>query len=216
MAPAAAQQAIVNLPSADVTPRGKFFLMHETQVRNWNPGRYWLGTNFFCYGVGANTELAITTYAEGRPKSPEASVGFGFKTSQPLVRKRDDQQEWKLTVGQMGIVNYRGQGMGSFTYSHLSFRLPETHTRITAGGFYGTRQLLRTNTGNVMVGVEHPVGKRFVLMTEWFGGAHDFGFLIPGILFHPSKKQFIVAGYKIPNKLSNGRHGLVLEYGLVF
>lgn len=190
--------------------------MHETQMRTWQPGRYWYGTNFYCYGVADNTEFAITTYAEGRPKSNEASVGIGFKTAQPLIRKRDDPQEWKITAGQMMVINYRGQGVGSFSYGHLSFRLPHVRTRITAGGFYATKQLVKVNTGNYLMGLEHPIGKRWILLTEWVRGDHDFGFVIPGVLFHPSKKQFIVAGYKIPNRLSNGRHGLVLEYGIVF
>ena len=65
-----AQQAIVNMPSADITPKGKHFLMHETQTRAWNPGRYWLATNFYAYGIGRDTELALTSYNAGSPKSP--------------------------------------------------------------------------------------------------------------------------------------------------
>jgi hypothetical protein len=64
-----AQQAIVNLPSADITPKGKHFIMHETQWRPWNPGRYWYATNFYCYGIGKNTELAVTTYNSGTPQA---------------------------------------------------------------------------------------------------------------------------------------------------
>jgi hypothetical protein len=213
--PAWSQQAIINMPSADITEKGRYFMMHETQVRNWNPGRYWYGTNFFCYGVGRNTELAITTYNNGTPRSRDESVGIGFKTAQPLSKEDPHHREQKVTVGSMFIANTRGLGVGHFTYGHYSFKLP-THTRVTMGGFYGTRQLFGSNTGNLLGGIEQHVGKRIVLLTEWFRGQHDFGFVIPGMLVHLPKRQMFVIGYKIPNNIQNGRAGLVLEYGLTF
>jgi hypothetical protein len=71
-----AQQAIVNMPSADITPAGKHFVMHETQMRSWNPGRYWYGTNFYCYGVGRDTELTVTNWNTGNHGSPGPSTDF--------------------------------------------------------------------------------------------------------------------------------------------
>jgi hypothetical protein len=141
------QQAIVNMPSADITPKGKHFLMHETQARAWNPGRSWSGTNFYAYGVGKSTELAVTSYNGGSPLSKTFSTGLGFKSAPQLWKKSRPELEAKLTVGQMMIVNHRGLGIGSFTYSHGSFRLPGVGTRLTGGGFAGTQQLFGRNTG---------------------------------------------------------------------
>jgi len=215
-ASALAQQAIVNMPSADITPKGKYFLMHETQARAWRPGRSWSGTNFFAYGAGKSTELAITSYSGGSPLAETFSTGFGFKSAPQFWKRSHPELEAKLTVGQMAIVNHRGLGFGSFSYAHGSFRIPRYHTRISAGGWGATRQLVGRNTGGYLLGAEHPFGKRWILLGEWFSGRHDFGFFIPGVLFHPTKNQIVVVGWKIPTYAANGKSGLVLEYGITF
>jgi hypothetical protein len=211
------QQAIVNMPSADITAKGKHFVMHETQVRPQLPGRYWYGTNFYAYGVGKATELAVTSYNAGGPAAANFATGIGFKSSPQLFRESKPDLEVKLTVGQMAVLNHRGKGLGSFSYSHLSMRAPGTHTRFTVGGFYGTRELFLRNTGNMLASVEQPLfHHKIQIVAEWMKGKHDFGFFVPGISFHLPHEQVIVVAYKIANHPSNGKNGLVLEYGLTF
>ncbi len=211
---ARAQQAIINMPSADITPEGQVFLMHETQFRSQQPGRFWYGTNFFAYGMGKNTELAVTTYNHGTPSAANAAVGIGFKSAIPLFKKARPEHEYKLTVGKMMIINTSGRGMGSFMYAHGSFKIPSTRTRITAGISGGTDELFKKDTVHFIGSVEQKITKRFYFVTEWFSGRHDFGFLVPGVLFHPTERTVVVAGYKIPNHPSNGKPGIVLEFGI--
>jgi hypothetical protein len=207
------QQAIINMPSADITPKGATFMMHETQWRQWNPGRYWLGTNFFAQGIGLNTELAVTSWNTGTPAAPNHAVGVGFKSAIPLAT---GVNEHKLTVGTMAVFNLAGQGMGNFTYSHYSFRLPKYRTRLTMGGWFATEELFKRTTGNILGGIEHPLSKKWILVAEYFKGQHDFGFVVPGILYHPTPRQIIVIGYKIATDPRNGKAGFVLEYGFFF
>jgi hypothetical protein len=215
---APAQQAIINMPSADITPKGKHFVMHETQTRAWAPDRFWYGTNFYCYGVGKSTELTVTNWNGGFPATANWATGVGFKSSPRLFQESLPHSEVKLTVGQKLIFNHRGLGMGSFTYSHISFRAPKLHTRVSVGGWHGTRQLLKRNTGDVLLGVEQPLDpkERFTWVNEWFRGRHDFGFFITGLLWKPTPHQFVVAAYKFPNYVKNGPSGVVLEYGFEF
>lgn len=212
-----AQQAIINMPSADITPRGKNFLMHETQWRWQQPGPYWYGTNFYCYGIGHATELTLTNYNTGVPSSPDFSTGIGFKSSPVIFKDRFPEREIKLTIGQKAIFSHRGAGLGSFSYGHLSGRIPKLETRITAGAFASTRQLAGRATADFLGGVEQPLGAggKIVFVNEWFRGRHDLGFFITGLLVHPGKHIFVIA-YKFPNVPANGRSGLVLEYGLFF
>jgi hypothetical protein len=212
------QQAIVNMPSADITPKGKNFFMHETQWRPWNPSPYWYGTHFYTRGIGYATELAVTNYNTGSPATANFSTGLGFKSSPQFLKSSHPNLELKLTVGQMAIFSHRAQGVGSFSYSHVSFKLPHLKTRVTAGGWHGTKQLFKRNTADILGGFEQPLDKKgkLVFVNEWFRGRHDFGFFISGLLYHPNKRDIFVVAYKIPNRLVNGRHGLVLEYGLFF
>jgi hypothetical protein len=213
---AAAQQAIVNLPSADITPKGQHFLMHEMQTRPFGDNRFWYGTNFYCYGVGKNTELAVTTYNSGTPQALNENVGVGFKTAVPLFAGSHPNREIKWTFGKMTTYNLRGRGMGGFVYTHGSFRLPKLQTRLTAGVSGGSRTLFKKNTVHAITGFEHPIIKhRLYAIGEWFSGRHDFGFFTPGVLFHPkTERQVIVIAYKIANNRANGANGLVFEYGM--
>ena len=205
------------MPSADITPKGKHFLMHETQVRPQMAGRYWHGTNFYAYEVGKSTELAVTNYNAGGPAAKNFATGIGFKSSPQFLKESHEELELKLTVGQMMVMNHRGKGLGSFPYSHMSFRTPGTGTRLTAGGFYGTNELFLKNTGNFLCSFEQPLfHHRMQIVGEWMRGKHDFGFFIPGVSFHLPKNQVIVVAYKIANHPQNGKNGLVLEYGLTF
>jgi hypothetical protein len=213
---AAAQQAIVNLPSADITPKGQHFLMHEMQTRPFGDNRFWYGTNFYCYGVGKNTELAVTTYNSGTPQALNENVGVGFKTAVPLFAGSHPNREIKWTFGKMTTYSLRGRGMGGFVYTHGSFRLPKLQTRLTAGVSGGSRTLFKKNTVHAITGFEHPIIKhRLYAIGEWFSGRHDFGFFTPGVLFHPkTERQVIVVAYKIANNRANGANGLVFEYGM--
>ena len=56
--------------------------------------------------------------------------------------------------------------------------------------------------------------KKWVIVAEWFAGRHDFGFLVPGVLYHPTASTVVVVGYKIPNHPSNGKAGIVVEFGI--
>lgn len=216
---ASAQQAIVNVPSADVTPKGKMMLLHETQVRAWKPDRYWYGTNFFTYGVGKSTEVAVTNWNLGTPAAENLAMGVGFKSSIPLVR--DESSRWharepRLIVGQMTVFPMRHAGVGTVAYAMGSTRVGTKHTRISAGALGGTHHLMKHNTTAFAGAVEQPVGRKLALVTEWFSGENEFGFLIPGFVYTPTPHQMFVVGYKIPNKAANGPQGFIIEYGRFF
>jgi hypothetical protein len=207
---AGAQQAIINLPSADQTPRGKQFFMHETQLAGTNPTA-WAMTHFYTYGVTDRFELAATLYNLRTPRSDNTTLGLGFKGAQRLLTKRFPGREVQFTYGYMLPVSLQGRGVGTWAYSHLSARLPVLETRITAGGGYATRQVLDKDAWTVLGGIEQPLPHHFVLVMEWFSGRHNSSNLIPGLLYH-SKNWIFVAGYKFPNDPVE-RHGLVLEVG---
>jgi hypothetical protein len=219
LALASAQQAIVNVPSADITPKGKVLLLHETQVRTWHPDPYWYGTNFFTYGVGKNTELAVTNWNLGTPAAENLAMGVGFKSSIPLAGEGAHgwgEREPRLIVGQMTVFPLREAGVGTMAYALMSARFGPKHTRISAGALGGTHHLLKHNTVAFAGAIEQPVSRKLAIVTEWFSGENEFGFLIPGIVFTPTAKDVFVVGYKIPNVAANGPQGFIIEYGRFF
>jgi hypothetical protein len=210
-----AQQAIINLPSADITPKGRHFLMHESALKYRSPNDDWATTHFYTYGLGGRTELTTTVYNLERPAMRNLSVGLGLKTAQPLLGKRGASHELLLTAGHILPVSLQGSGVGHYTYGHLSGRVPLLKTRLTAGGGYGTRQVFDRDVAVGLIGIEQPLTHHLQFVTEWITGDHAKGFVIPGLLYHRSD-WILVAGYKFPNTQRTIGRGMIFEVGRFF
>lgn len=209
-----AQQTVYNVPSADVTPEGAIFLQHESQFRGWNPDAFWLGTHYTALGVGHNTELDATLFNVGAPDTHNIALGLGFKSAMPIVLLKDKfpEREIKLTVGSEVLVSLQGNGVGNWSYAHLSGRLPITKTRITSGISAGTKQLFGRNAVSFIGAIEQPVTEKFNLIADWYSGKENYaGFLIVGFSYKLPKNSAVYVGYQLPNDEANGKSGFVIE-----
>lgn len=214
--PACAQQTIFNVPSADVTPEGKLFLQHESQFRPWKPGRFVSNTEYSALGIGHNTELDMTLFNVNAPASDNITLGVGFKSAIPILRKQLPDQEVKLTLGTVVPVSLQGEGVGNWSYTHLSARIPKVKTRLTAGVSAGTRQIFGRNAVAFIGGVEQPVTKRLSINGDWYSGTHNLGLLITGVSVSLPKNTNFYLGYQIPNTKRSGSQGFVLEFSKFF
>lgn len=205
---ALAQQTIFNVPSADVTEKGMIFVQQEGQFG----GDFGLFTSYSAYGIGKHTEVDVTLFGVGTKNVRNEVLGVGFKTSLPIHEK----SETKLTFGSLVPISLKGNGVGGYTYSHLSTRLPKLKTRLTAGGFIGTTTVFGRDFICFIGGIEQPITKRFGLITDWYSGKHSNGFLIPGFYYNFPKNTTLWAGYQIPNNRANGNNGFVIELSKIF
>lgn len=206
-----AQQTVINVPSADVTPAGKLFVQHESQYRFWKPGQYWFGTHYSAVGIGHNTELDCTLFNVTSPASHNIALGVGFKKIFPILPKRLPEEELKLVVGEMIPISLEGQGVGNWTYVEGSFRLPRVHTRITGGFSQGNKQIFFNNMVCFIGAIEQPVTKKLTAFTEWYSGTHAFGYLVPGFSYSLPLGFNFYCGYQIPNSLKVSRSGFAME-----
>lgn len=214
-----AQQTVFNVPSADVTPEGKLFLQHESQFRPYNPHSFWLGTHYTAVGIGHNTELDCTLFNVSAPRSNNITLGLGFKSAMPIagLKEKFPERELKLTVGSEVLVSLEGEGVGNWSYAHLSGRVPKLNTRLTAGVSVGTKQVFGRDAVSFIGAVEQPITKKFSLIGDYYSGKENYaGFLIVGMSYKLPKDTAIYAGYQIPNNESNGRSGFVIEVSKVF
>ncbi len=212
-------QTIFNVPSADVTPKGKIFLLEEAQFRSWNPGSYHVFTTLSGYGIGHNTEIDVNLFNVGSPATQNISMGTGFKTSIPLpvFKEMCPKREIKLTVGSSLLIGLEGNGVGNWTYVHLSGRLPKVNTRLTAGVSYGTHQVFGVDKTSFIAGVEQPINKKTTLLLDWFSGnEHWAGYLIAGGSYSLPKGPTIFIGYQIPNSSKIGASGFVIQLAKQF
>ena len=213
--PTWAQQTIFNVPSADVTPPRKVYLETEGQFRTWQPGRFFSGTEYMAVGVEHNTELDVTLSGVNSPGTGSETLGVGFKTSWPILKNKLPRRELKITLGELMPISLRGQGVGNWSYAHLSGRIPKLNTRITAGVSTGTRQLFGRTTVGFIGGLEHPVTEKFSIIADWFSGTNNFGLFIPGFSYILPKGIALFAGFQIPNTPKCGNSGFVIEFSKV-
>lgn len=228
--PGAAQQTIVNVPSADQTKDGRVFFLHESQVRDWGGNSYWLTTNFLTYGVTDRFELALTTYNIGTPAKANQAIGLGWKTSQPVLADSLPEWELKLGAGQMLPVNLRGSGVGLWSYGQASFRVPGLGLRLMGGVSNGPDELFGKNTTHFIGSFEQPlkglgeaiggpVGRvvnDMTLLGEWFSGNHEFGDFVPGLNWHSKDGWVVIVGYKFSNAPGSSGDGVIFEIGKTF
>ena len=203
-----AQQTLFNVPSADVAEKGMIFLQQEAQFSN----KFGLFTEYSALGIGKNTELDLTLIGIGTNNVANEVLAVGFKSFLPLY----ERSETKLTFGTLIPVSLRGKGVGGYTYSHLSTRLPKLKTRLTAGGLVGTTTVFGRDFACFIGGIEQPVTKRFGLVMDWHSGKHSNGFLIPGFYYVLPTNTTLWTGYQIHNNKANGNNGFVIELSKIF
>ena len=211
-----AQQTIFNVPSADVTPKGHVFVQTESQTRFFGTQQYYNGTEYAAVGIGLNTELDATLCNFSAPASNNRAILLGFKSTVPLLKQSFESREFKLTVGSHIPISIDGQGVGNWSYAHLSGRIPKLNTRLTLGTNYGTRQMFGRNQVSVIAGYEQPVTKKFSLIGDWYSGTHGSAYFIPGFSYAFPKNITLYAGYQIPNSRQVGRSGFVFELAKIF
>ena len=214
-----AQQTIFNVPSADVTPQGHVFLQQEAQFNGSNPGAFFNGTTYSAIGIGHNTEIDATLFNVGAPATQNMTIGVGFKSAIPIAGLKDKfpEREFKLTIGSDILFGLEGNGIGNWTYAHLSARVPKVNTRLTAGLSYGTRQVFGQQTTAFIAGVEQPITKKFSLIGDWYSGNEHFaGYLITGFSYAFPNNTTLYCGYQIPNSPQVGNNGFVIEMAKIF
>jgi hypothetical protein len=217
-----AQQAIVSLPSADVTPAGHGFAMHESQVSPFGQSVGWAATHFLTLGVGHHTELALTMFSDFAP-DPGArnTLAFGTKTALPLFEDvlGASDMELNLVLGAMGLWDLPRQTLGHWFYGLVALRLPLIQTRIAVGASHGSEALFGAQTLCVLVSIEQPLLwiEGLTLVAEWFSGSHDLANLIVGFAYHPTHELIFVAGWKMPTDdavIRAEEQGFVAEVGV--
>lgn len=128
------------------------------------------------------------------------------------LKEKFPEREIKVTVGSEVLVSLEGEGVGNWSYAHLSGRLPKLNTRLTAGISTGTKQVFGKDTVDFIAAVEQPVTKKLSLIGDWYSGHENFTrFLIVGFSYKLPEDTALYAGFQIPNSNANGHSGFVIE-----
>lgn len=210
---ALSQQLIISVPNAEITHQDEYTLTVESQLKVNSPK---FGTENFLFltrGIGHDTELALSAYEVKLPRANNFIIAPGFKTSKQIFASSLKQNELKLTIGQMVPISLRRPNIGSWTYSHLSLKVPKLkNLRVSAGPNFGTKNLFGRNQVSAMVGVEQPITKKLTFVADWVSGTHNFGALAAGFQYNFNSRTALLGAYKIPNNSRSGESAIIIEF----
>jgi hypothetical protein len=232
------QSLLVGIPSADVCPEKRFEWTHESQFGGWRTQDFkWHSFNFITYGIGPDTEVALSLLNLGYPPTGNLAVGLGYKKIFPLWKKHNiNRFSPKWTVGQMGYFGGKGRDWGFWFYSHGSIKLPKWKTRLTAGLSYGSSHVFGHRTVAVrpdrtsprvvmqdqenqplcaMIGIEQPINDQWGLLADWYSGDHDLAALITAVQYKMGH-HVLILGYKFDNTRYDPEDAIVFEMMLHF
>lgn len=205
-----AQQLIISVPNADITHSKESIITLESQIKTQDVGADNFG--FYTYGIGHDTELALSAYNVSLPKTNDLVIAPGFKTAKQIFKKTLPEQDVKITFGQMVPISLQGQGVGSWSYGHLSGRLPKLNTRVTIGSNFGTKQLFGRNQVSLIAGIEQPITKKLTFVADWFSGTHNFASLAAGFQYNFNPRTALVLAYKLPNNSRSQSPAIIAEF----
>ena len=208
--PAWGQQTIFNVPSAEVAGRGQWFYQHQSVARNWNPGRRWIQTNAFGYGVGRALELDASwcNLETSHLESPAPSLGFKWS---PRLNSHDSVVPVRLVAGDMVQFHGHQPHYGNWAYLMLNGELPKSRTYLAGGVTQGSHVLFGSHIAAAIVSIEQHLSTRWMVQAEWTSGRHDLAYAIPGVVYHASHHWLVTLGYQIPNRKSPGFGAIVFE-----
>lgn len=212
-----AQQTIFNAPSADVATKNQNFLQHESQFRLRDPNNFINTTTYYTYGIGNNTEIAATIFNFSKPTANNTTLALGFKKIYDFkVKKGLKKYRPKLILGSKILFSLQGNNVGNWTYSGLSFYLPQSKTRFTGGYSYSDKQLFGQSAHSFFGGFEQVINPKLSFVNDWYSGKHAGGILASGFAYKLPKDFVIAGGFQLPNSKEVGPRSWVFSLGANF
>jgi hypothetical protein len=216
---ARAQQTIFNVPSTDVLERGKVYGELDASFKpndSESVSRFSSFVPRVVVGVGGRVEVGLNVTGNVEP-GPDST------TLVPTVKYKfyDGGDNGFAIVGGEHLfipVRRRVYDAGNYVYLEFSKSFKKSGTRLTAGGYDFTRNVVAgANRAGGQFGFEQPVSKTVTLAADYFTGKHSAGYFTPGVVFKVGKRTTGYAGYSIGNQNSSrGNHFFLLELGHTF
>ena len=213
-----AQQAVFNVPTADILDKGQVYVEFDASFKTNNQEALRKFSSFVprvVAGAGGNVEVGLNVTGNINP-------GTDSTTLVPTVKWRFYQNE-KKDVALFGGTNFyipvrnRAYNFGSYSYVAVAKRIKKT--RLTAGGFVASRHVFAPQAvrGGGQFAVEQTINDKVTLAADWYTGKHANGYFTPGVIYKPTPKVTAYFAYPIGNAdAAKGNHYFLFELGYNF
>lgn len=221
-----AQQNLFNIPSGDITPKGKFFYQHQLNFYSTNDFE---SKSHLVYGLGKSWDVGINLVdVPIRLVDDRRMIGFndykGRKPLYPLLMAALQKQvvinpHWAINIGtQVGpnlTSRLENKTVAHFTYATARWH-PFQEGYFIAGPYYSNRVFTggRQHTVGFMFGYEIPIGKKISLMGDFISGTHKKSNSTFGAVIDVGKRTQLCVAALLPYPNQNLPGGLVLELNI--
>lgn len=214
---AAAQQTIVNVPSADVLEKGKVYVEFDASYKFGKKSTN--SVNEFSsfvprvvVGIGNKIEVGVNVLGNIQPGADATIIVPTIKA------KVYDKESWSIVTGANIYLPVRNRvyNIGSYTYVQASKTL-KSNTRLTFGGYHASKNVFASQAQRAggQFGIEQSINSKFSIGADWITGKHAAGYFTPVLTFKPHPKVAIYQGYSIGNgDLNRGNHFFYTAVGI--
>jgi hypothetical protein len=219
------QQNLFNIPSGDITPKGKFFYQHQFNFYSANEleskshivygaGKGWdLGVNFVDLPLSFGQGGRIVSFNDNSKRKPLYPL-LMFTLQKQFVLKAE---HWFINVGtQIGpnLSNeFSNKRIAAMNYALIRWQ-PSKKGYLIAGPYHTNDVFVGgppKNNFGLMFGYEYRLNDKWLLMADFISGSHKKSQTVIGGGYNVSHKLQLFLGGLLAfpnNKLDNG---VVLE-----
>lgn len=220
-AKAQAEQAIFNVPSADVLDSKVVYVETDWYFRPWDDGNGKAGSAYLrgMVGIGHNIELGLNSGALDLLHTSNPFLDLSAKW-RPWQKEFSNNEKpgsiaWYLgTNNGVGLYDQVSGELRHLSYTAAALRVPGVQTRIEAGPYFATKYVFGERRFGGLATIEQPVPfvNGLTVAADWFSG--DGASFTPGLIY-AFKNLTAYAAYGLAN---TGRKDdlITLELGYTF
>lgn len=213
-----AQQTIFNVPTTDVLDKGKVYVELDAAFKFNNRDALSKFSSFVprvVAGAGGKVEVGLNVTGNVQP-------GVDTTTLVPAVKWKfyeNGKKDVALVAGTNIYIPVRNRFFNIGSYSYVAGSKAIRKTRLTAGGYYFSKNVVAPNAGRAggQFGIEQTINSKFSVAADWITGKHASGYFTPGVIYKPLPKVATYFSYSIGNaNAGRGNHFFLFEIGCNF
>jgi hypothetical protein len=206
-------------PSTDILPEGQIGIRFgaKYKVGDQDARKKFSGfTPRVIYGLRKNVEVGVNLFGNIQP-------GADATTIVPTAKWRfymNEKHEVSVVMGDSVYVPVRKNkkyNLGNYFYVIGSKGFSKTGTKVTAGAYYFTQNVVAKNAARVggQFALEQKITPKFGFLAEWMTGRHSSGNMTAGFRYKINKRVGSIIGYTVSNdRALQGNHYFYSAIGI--
>jgi len=211
-----AQQAVFNVPTADMLDKGKVYVELDASFKTNNQDALRKFSSFVprvVIGAGGNVEVGLNVIGNLNP-------GTDTTTLVPTVKWKfyqNEKKDFTVFAGNNFYIPVRNRSYNFGTYTYIATaKTINKKTRLTTGAFVYSKNVVAPNAsrGGGQFAIEQTINSKVTFAADWITGKHANGYFTPGVIYKPHPRVTTYFSYSLGNaRLKQGNHYFLFEVG---